>query len=142
MARTSIVVKMLDGFRRACLPADGPGHKDVPYYRATYQANGIHPDGRRTWTQPAHVQAGGGGHLPHAGRVRDVRVVNDDYADKLHAIDAERDAIKQRLTELAASERLLMEEAWEDAGVGVSVSTVKAWTVEVDKRRQAARDAA
>jgi hypothetical protein len=113
---------------------------DKVRYSAAHRATGLRSDGAREWNEPECVW-GRGGHRPKRGKVDTIRVVPEEYAADLAAIDEERKRLRAELAELDRREREVVEVAWRRSRP-VTVDEAKAETeAALAARRSAAEQA-
>lgn len=86
----------------------------APRYVAAHTATGSRSDGASVWEEPESVWARGI-HRPKRGKVADIRVTSEEYAEKFREIDAERVRLETALASLRREERELMDVAWASA---------------------------
>lgn len=131
--KTSLVVKGWDGkFERASTPEDGVGQARVPRYRPRHRVTGsrVNPrTGRResSWTEPQSVSTRYNRFHVKSGRIERVRHLPDRTVSELQELDRQRKELRDRIDELYAEERRLLELTF-DRCRQVKVEEVKKWS--------------
>lgn len=107
--KTSLVVKLINGFRRASIPDDGPdAAKLLVGYIPPHTAHGWNGKGETEWEEGERVSAGAALHSPKRGKVNEVRWLDETSVAELEAIDAERAQLHERLRQLQTCEQNML----------------------------------
>jgi len=86
---------------------------DKPRFSPAHTVNGLRSDGKTEWRESDSVY-GRGRHKVEGGKVKSIHTIPADMQAELLAIDAERETIKKRMSELLVRERAILEAAFKD----------------------------
>lgn len=115
--------------------------KTCPMYVPAHRAEGsrLNPKTGKvesSWDVPETVSVRMNGFHPKKGKLDRIRRIDELSVKALEALDAEREALYQKLREIAEREKKLLYEAYRD-GVPVTLKEVKLWSeAELARRKE------